>query len=340
MLAGVFKSPKRLEVEEYPLRKLERNEILIKVHSCGICGTDFHIYQGESPSKPPVVIGHEYSGEIIETGSEELGFSVKDRVAINPNIHCGYCELCKKGKINLCKNLQALGVTRNGGLAEFSIVPVQQAYLLPKDFSLSTATFCEPLSCCIHGINQASINVGDQVIIIGGGTIGLMMLQLSKLHGASKTILVEPSFEKRNIAFKLKADFVFDSSDNELISKVAEVTDGGADIVIECVGKESAVASAFKFVRKGGTIVIFGLTDITSKLSIYLQSLFQNEVTIKTSLLNPFTFQSAVDLLVSEKISVEHFNPNLIPLETRELETLFTGLRNDSIVKYMVIPNN
>jgi 2-desacetyl-2-hydroxyethyl bacteriochlorophyllide A dehydrogenase len=340
MLAGVLRSPNRLEIEEYPLRKLERNEILVKVHSCGICGTDFHIYHGESPSKPPVVIGHEYSGEVIETGSKEWGFSIDDRVAINPNIHCEHCEFCKKGKINLCKNLQALGVTRNGGLAEFSIVPIQQAYLLPSDFSLRTAAFSEPLSCCIHGINQASIDTGDRVLIIGGGTVGLLMLQLSKLRGASKIILIEPSSEKRNIASKLNADFVFDSLDVELISKVNEVTEGGADVVIECVGKKSAVATAFKLVRKGGTIVVFGLTDITAEISIHLQSLFHNEITIKTSLLNPFTFQTAVDLLVSQKISVEYFNPMLIPFKTIELGTLFTETRNNSIVKYMVIPNN
>lgn len=340
MFAGVLRSPNHLEIEDYPLRKINGNEILVKVHSCGICGTDFHIFKGESLSNPPVIIGHEYSGEIIEIGSDVKGFNVNDRVAINPNIHCGFCEFCKKGRINHCSNLQALGVTLNGGLAEFSIIPSQQAYLLPENFSFSEAAFCEPLSCCIHGINQADISIGDKVIIVGGGTIGLLMLQLAMLSGASMVIIIEPSLEKRNIALKLKADFAFDSSGSIVGQEVMEVTGGGADVVIECAGNENAVASAFRLVKKGGTVVLFGLTNDTSGISIHYQSLFHKEVSIKTSLLNPFTFQPAVNLLTSHKVSVEYFNPSVIPFHNNELTNLFTNARNDSIVKYMVMPGN
>lgn len=340
MKAALFAGINKLSVEELSLPEINDDDIVVKIGACGVCGTDFHIINGNAPAKAPLIIGHEYAGEVIETGKNAVEFKAGNKVVIDPNIYCGYCSFCREGKVNLCENLNALGVTINGGMAQYSVVPKKQAYLLPDNFSINNAVFTEPLSCCIHGIEQANIRIGDTVAVLGLGTIGLLMIQLARIKGASKTISIDPVEEKCKIAENLYVDYTLNPDNKYFISDFENITSGGADVVIECVGNANAVATAFNLVKKGGTIVIFGLADNSAEVSLHLQSVFRKEVTFKTSLLNPFTFQTAVDLLVSKKISVEYFNPVLIPLETGKLKTLFTGSRNYSIVKYMVIPNN
>ena len=340
MQALIFNSPNNLSVAEHPVSTIGENELLIKVGACGVCGTDFHIYKGEAPAKAPVIIGHEYAGEVIDAGRACSGVKIGDRVAINPNIHCGYCQFCRKGKINLCENLKALGVTINGGIAEYSVVPAAQAHLLPKNFSFETASFAEPLSCCIHGIDQAGIKLNDSVIIVGAGTIGLIITQLALLKGASKVIVVDISNEKLHLAQKLNAHYTFNVKEEGSEEKILDLTSGGADIVIECAGNSSAVKTSFKLVKKGGTIVVFGLADSKDFFPLYLQSFFHKELRIKSSLLNPFTFQTAVDLLVSNHINVDLFKTSRLKLEQHQINKLFNEPRDNSIIKYLVIPNN
>lgn len=340
MLAGIYKGSRQFELVDYSLRKIEPQELLVKVEYCGICGTDFHIVQGKAPSKPPVILGHEYSGRIVEKDKSTNGFNIDDLVVINPNIHCGYCDYCKEGKVNHCKNLKALGVTQNGGFSQYSIVPASQVYRLPDDFSLQSAAFAEPLSCCIHGIKKASIKLGDKIAILGGGPIGLLMLQLTQLVGASEILIIEPSHQKRKLATVIGADYVLDSRDSNLIEKVLDLTCGGVDVVIECVGKSDAAWTSLQIVKEGGTVLLFGLAEQSSTISLKLQSFFHREISIRSSLLNPFTFQTAVDLLVSGKISVEQFNSVQVSFRNEELVSLFNNSKNSSVVKYMVTPNN
>jgi len=137
MLAGLFKATNDLVVEEYQIQSLRQEDLLVKVHTCGVCGTDHHIYNGKAPSSPPVILGHEYSGIVTDISGKVKLFSVGDKVVIDPNIFCSYCNYCKRGKVQFCENHKALGVNINGGFAEYSIVPQAQAYLLPRDFDLS-----------------------------------------------------------------------------------------------------------------------------------------------------------------------------------------------------------
>ena len=340
MLAGIYRGSRQVRIEDYQLRKLNTNELLIEVGSCGICGTDFHIVDGTAPSKQPVILGHEFSGRIVEIENQINGFHIDDKVVINPNIHCGICDFCKIGKVNHCKNLRALGVSENGGLAQYSIVPASQLYHVPANFSLQTAAFTEPLSCCVHGIHQSSLKLGDKVAIIGAGTIGLLMLQLVLLQGASKVLIIEPSSEKRKIAKELGADQVVDSNDTDFLQNIIELSGGGVDVVFECAGNVVAAETSVKIVKSGGTVLLFGLPDFSASIKLKLQEFFHKEISLRSSLLNPFTFQTAVDLLVSGKISVEQFNPVQVSFRNEELVTLFNNLKDNSIVKYMVAPNN
>ncbi len=338
MKAALFAGIKNLRVEEMPIQKINEDEIIIKVSACGVCGTDYHIYNGEAPAKAPVVIGHEYAGEVVESGINAAEYKAGDKVVIDPNIYCGYCSFCREGKINLCENLKALGVTINGGMAQYSVVPKKQAYLLPSNFPINNAVFAEPLSCCIHGIEQAEVKMGDTVAVLGMGTIGLLMIQLARINGASKIIAIDPVTEKCKLAWTLHVDAALDPSDKYFLSDFENITSGGADIVIECAGNQSAAELAFKLVKKGGKVIIFGLADPAAAISLNLQSVFHKELTIKSSLLNPFTFQKAVDLLVQEKVLVDILNPVAIPLQSQSLDSLFSNARDKTVTKYMVLP--
>lgn len=338
MKAALYAGNKHLTVEELSLDKMNDDDLIIEVGACGVCGTDFHILNGEAPAKIPVVIGHEYAGRIVETGKNADDFQVGNKVVIDPNIYCGYCSFCREGKVNLCKNLKALGVTINGGMAQYSIVPKKQAYHLPNNFPVNNAVFTEPLSCCVHGIEQAEIKIGNSVAILGLGTIGLLMVQLARLKGASKIISIEPIEEKYKAAENLNVDFILNPFNKYFFSDFNNITDNGADIVIECVGSQSAAEIAFKLVRKGGRVVIFGLSNPQAALQLNLQSFFHKELTLKSSLLNPFTFPTAIELLTSKKINVDVINPVSVPLQTESLDRLFSQEKDKTIIKYMVLP--
>lgn len=327
-----FKSPGLVEVIEKDFPLCGEEELLIKVESCGVCGTDFHIYHGTAPAKRNTILGHEFSGIVVEKGNECGDFSIGDKAAIDPNIYCGRCPYCREGKVQFCVNHKALGVTQDGGFAEFVLVPVQQAYKIPQNFPLDIASFAEPLSCCVRGIDRAKIKPGENVIIIGGGAIGLMMLQLARISGAAKLILLEPDKHRRELAIKLGADFVFVPGSENLFETIKDITNGGADTVIECVGKTEAVELGIQLTKRGGKVVVFGLAPVNSKIELNLQEAFRNELSIKTSFLNPYTFERAVKLLVNKKIDVEKFTVTKVNLDN--LINVFVKGNNKQTLKY------
>ncbi|NWF88903.1 MAG: zinc-dependent alcohol dehydrogenase family protein [Ignavibacteriaceae bacterium] len=339
MLAAVFTEKKNIDVCDFSLRTIQKNELLIKVASCGVCGTDRHIYDGVAPSSIPIILGHEFSGIIVEKGDSNNEFMVGDKVAIDPNIYCWQCNYCKKGMVNFCKNLKALGVNINGGFAEYSIVPSSQVYRLPNDFNLNLAAFAEPLSCCVRGIENADIKPGNTVVIIGGGSIGLIMIQLVQNSGASKIILVEPCDYKRQLGLDLGADFSIDPNDHLAFKAIEDLTNSQVDIVIECVGKNTTVEDAIKIAGKGGKVVIFGLTPADQNIVINLQSVFHKELKIINSYLNPFTFKKAVDLLINSRINVKKLISRQVYL--KDITDVFNNnLDVQHIVKTQIINFN
>lgn len=336
MIAAIFNKAGVLEIDKkYPLRNLNKGEVLIEVACCGICGTDKHIFDGKAPAKTPVILGHEYSGTIVDLKNDVPGFQIGDKAVIDPNIYCGYCSECRKGNVHFCKNHQALGVTINGGFAEYSIVPSSQVYKLPQEIDFSIASFAEPLSCCLRGIHHAGIEPSDTVAVVGGGSIGLIMIQLAKLAGASKIILIEPEKNKRELGLKLGADFSLSPFENDAEQSVHDYTNGGADIVIECAGKKEAVELAVRLSARGGRVVVFGLAAKDEKITLDLQYLFHKEIQICNSFLNPFTFKRAVDLIISDKIDFLKLVSTQIGLE--DIQEAFITNNNSFIIKQQVL---
>lgn len=335
MLAIQLRSPFNLDLTDVPLRILGPEELLIKVGASGVCGTDFHIFSGEARSKYPVIPGHEFSGTVIDTGAAVENIKQGDKVAVDPNITCGKCYYCRRGEVNFCENLTALGVDLDGGFADCCIVPVSQAYLLPDDVSLDYAAFAEPLSCCIRGIDRAQIKQGETTTVIGGGTIGLLMVQLCKAAGSSNVILIEPVKEKQNLGFRLGADLTFSPFDENLLEKISDLTHGGSDTVVECAGSIDSVKNAFALIKRGGKVILFGLAPKNSRAEIDLQAAFYKEISIKTSFLNPFTFHRAVNLITSKRINVSFLSSKFKNLS--DIKKMFYSDRDDKIIKCQFI---
>lgn len=340
MKVALFEKPHSLQVTEKPLRKLKEGELLVKVEACGICGTDVHIVEGTSRSTPPVVLGHEYAGIIDDIGANRASLpAAKEgaRVAVDPNIACGICYYCRRGLVHLCSNLRALGVDIDGGMAEYCIVPARQAYILPSGLAAEASAFVEPLSCAIHGIDRANIHAGDVVAILGGGTIGLLMLQLAKNAGASGVFVVEPLAEKRAIAMHLGATAAIDPGGENVRDAILDLASEGADVVIECVGKTTTMQMAVQLARRGGTVEFFGVSPLGATIPVEPNLIYFKELTIVGSYVNPHTFDRSIALLRSGAVKIDQFLIHSFPLEG--VQEALTYQKEGKTLKSIIKPN-
>lgn len=340
MTGNYFLGGKQFQMREVSLPPLGDFDVKIQNMAAGICGTDIHIYHGEKGSAdvtPPVVLGHEYAGIVTEIGPGVTSVQAGDHVTVDPNIYCGKCRYCKAGKKQLCGNLVAVGVNFDGGFAQYSVVPEQQVYKLAPGVSFPEGAMAEPLACCIHGVELAQIQLGDTVCVIGGGAIGLLMVQLAKLKGAARVILSEPVEKRRQIGLELGADFAFNPLEAPLAEQLEEVLGiSGADVVIECVGKPFATQQAVSVAEKGATVLLFSVPQVEAEYGLPLFQVYQKELTIKGSFINPDTHQKAVNLINAGKIKTAPLITHQYPLARLE-EALFKQMDSDSI-KVQVLP--
>lgn len=340
MKASYFLGKGSFEVRQAPELHPGPGEVVIKNMVCGVCGTDVHIFHGEPGSadvNPPVVLGHEYSGEVVEVGEGVTALKPGDHVTVDPNIYCGECVYCRNGKKQLCETMQAVGVTRDGGFGEYSLVPAAQAFKLGDSVPYEAGAMAEPVACCLHGIDLAGIKAGDRVCIVGGGAIGLIMLQLAKLSGASSLVLSEPNEKRRQVALSLGADAAIDPTAPDAGSAYEAALGDGADVVIECVGNNAAVRSAFQLAKKGATIVLFSVPKVDATFDLPLFDVYKKELTIRGSFVNPDTHERAVRLINSGKLDftsiiTHRFNLDQLP------EAIAMQMSSESI-KVVVCPH-
>lgn len=341
MKGSYFIGNKQFEVHDLVLPHLGSNDVLIRNKVAGICGTDVHIYHGGKGSAdvtPPVVLGHEYAGIVEQTGENVTNIKTGDYVTVDPNIYCGECFFCRRGQKQFCSNLQAIGVTRNGGFAEYSVVPSTQVFAFSGDVSFEEMAMAEPLACCIHGIEQVNIVSGDLVVVVGGGAIGLIMVQLAKLRGAGKVILSEPVEYRRKVALDLGADVVVDPTTVDVCEQIHSLTGrNGADVVIECVGIASVTKQAISMADRGGRILLFSVPTPEATIDLPLIDVFHKELKIYGSFINPNTHQSAVDLINSKRIQVAPLITHRFSLNQLD-EAIHMQTSIDSI-KVQIIPD-
>ena len=317
MKAAVYHGPGELRVEEVPVRKLKDNEVKIQVKYCGICGTDIHIFHGDGGCcdvTPPLVPGHEFSGVVAEVGAGVKAVKVGDRVTGDPNDMCGECYFCKNGMQHFCKNNIGIGTTVDGGFAEYVIMREKQVYKVSDDLSFIEAAMAEPISCCLHGIDLCNIKAGDTVLVMGGGPIGMIMMQLAKNAGASKVIMSEPVEEKREQALKLGATKTIDPLHEDVEAVLAEYCEN-VNVVIECVGNVHTQADAVRFAGKGATIMYFGLAAPEESFPIRPDDIFKKELHITSSYINPYSFERAIQILESGTVELESLITNVVPLD-------------------------
>jgi len=302
MKAAVLTRPQELKIEERAQSQVGPDDILIRVHTCGVCGTDSRLFHGEHTVTFPVVPGHEFSGTIEELGVQVRHLKVGDPVTIDPNIVCRVCTFCRRGDIQLCERLTAIGVNRDGGFAEYCLAPAEQAYRLPDGLALEAGAFAEPLACCLHGLDRARFSPGAKVLIVGGGSIGQLMLQLVRRGGASTVAVSEPNGYRRQMAVDLGADMAVDPSGPDAAAALRDATDGGADLTIECAGHEKAVEQAVQAARRGGVVLLFGVSGPEAQARIRPYDIFLRELTLVGSFINPFTHQRAIQALAAGQV--------------------------------------
>ncbi|MDO4459893.1 MAG: zinc-dependent alcohol dehydrogenase family protein [Clostridia bacterium] len=334
MKASFFMGLKTIKTMDVDTPEIGPREVLVRNKYCGVCGTDVHIYHGEPGSAdvtPPVILGHEYAGVVEKVGSEITKLKVGDHVTIDPNIYCGQCIWCRTGKKQMCENMQALGVTMNGGFAEYCAVPEAQAFVVPKEVPFEYAAMTEPVACCLHGIDVANIKAGDNVVVIGGGAIGLIMMQLAKMTGAAKIVVSEPNEMRREVALKLGADMAVNPMEEGYVEKVNEFFgEPGADVIIECVGNNPAVSSAFAYAKKGATIVLFSVPKVGAEFNLNLFDVYKKELTIKGSFVNPDTHSRAVNIIASGRIDLGPIITHTFDVENLE-DAIKMQMSNESI---------
>lgn len=337
MKASRFLGNKTFAVADLPTPHAGPGELVLRNQVCGVCGTDVHIYHGEPGSadvNPPVVLGHEYSGEVVEVGEGVTGFAVGDHVTVDPNIYCGHCAYCQNGKKQLCPSMEAIGVTRDGGFAQYSRIPASQAFKLEPTVPWEAAAMAEPLACCLHGIDLAGIQVGDKVCVVGGGAIGLLMVQLAKLSGASQIVLSEPNEKRRQVGLQLGANAALDPTRPDSQEAFAQVLGGGANVVIECVGNVPAVKSAFQFAGKGATVLLFSVPKVDATFDLPLFDVYKKELTIKGSFVNPDTHARAVALINSGKVDFDPIITHRFTLD--QLPEAIAMQMSDASIKVVV----
>lgn len=318
MKAAVFYGKEKLRLKDIKIHEPKNDEVLIKVEACGVCGTDKHIFNGDKgAAETPrgTVLGHEFSGVVVRTGRKARKISIGDRVCIDPNSPCGECYYCRKGEAHFCENLIGIGTTINGGFSEFCTVSEKQVYKIPDSMSFEEAALVEPLSCCLHGMDLAEIKSGEVVMIVGGGTIGLIMLQLGKSYGASTIILAEPVEAKREFAKKMGADITFDPLKEDIKKILAENNIKEIDAVIECVGLKSTMEYTIENTGHGGVAMLFGLTSPESEIEIKPYDIFRKEISIKASFINPYTQDRAINLIASGRINVKDLITDRVELK-------------------------
>ena len=318
MKAAVFKGKGLIDTQEVLMPVCGDMDVIVKVMACGICGTDVHIFngaEGAAATTPPVILGHEFAGIVEEVGAKVKDIKIGDRVAVDPNDTCGNCYYCKNGLAHFCQNMKGYGTTTDGGFAQYCVVNYKQIYKLADKVSFEEGAMCEPLACCLHGIDLCEIKPGYRVMVIGGGTIGLIMVQLAKMRGAAKIILLEPVGEKRAIGAKLGADIVIDTIHEDVEKVLAKNNIEQIETVIECVGLKSTMLDAIKFAGKNSVAMLFGLGNPDDEIPIKPFEIFRKEVTIKASYINPYTQGRAVSLINSGKIDVKSLISGTISLD-------------------------
>ncbi|HEU5080967.1 MAG TPA: galactitol-1-phosphate 5-dehydrogenase [Opitutaceae bacterium] len=340
MKALLLTAPSKLEFVDFPDASPAADEVLVRVHACGICGSDIHGWDGSSGRRnPPLIMGHEASGEIAEVGSGVTGWATGDRVTFDSTIYCGQCENCRAGRVNLCENRRVLGVApaeyrQHGAFAEHVVVPARILYRLPDGMPYPHAAMVEPVSIAIHAVQRVRLAATDVAVVVGSGMIGLFVVQALRWAGAKRIIAVDLDPRRLELARELGATDTLQSNLCDAPQEIGKLTSGhGADVAFEVVGVSATLQLALASLRRGGSAVLVG--NLAQKTDFPLQSVVTREITLYGSCASAGEYPLCLDLIARGVIRVEPMISAVAPL--REGASWFERLSAKDGSRYMKV---
>ena len=312
----VIREPKHVVVEEVPDPTPGPDEVLLDIAYAGICGSDMHAFLGEHPFIPlPATPGHEFSGKVVLVGENVKGLKPGDRVVCEPNLVCGQCYNCRTGRYNICENLRVMGCQGDGAMAQKFVVPADKTIPIPDQLSLRDAVLVEPLAVGVHAARRAGDLFRKNVVILGAGTIGLMVLTCVRQAGAARIIVTDLSDRRLSLAKKMGATHTLNAGKGNTVEQIhAGQFYEGIDLVFECVGVEESIRDAMAIVRKGGSIVVCGVFG--SETTVRMVDVQDRELElIGTIMYIRRDITDAIRMLVEGVLDTAHFLGDEFPLE-------------------------
>jgi 2-desacetyl-2-hydroxyethyl bacteriochlorophyllide A dehydrogenase len=330
MKALVIEKPGTALVKTVPIPPVGDHDVRIRVKASGICGTDVHIYRGEYLGSYPVIPGHEFSGVVEAVGAGVTRFKAGDHVAIEPNISCDNCHACLNNRQNFCEHWNGVGVTLPGGMAEYAVVPEKGVFGIGSLPFLS-GSFVEPLSCVLHGVERARIKLADRVAILGAGPIGILLSKAIQLQGASDITQVDKNRSRLELARA--------SGARNICSSPEELELEAYDVVVEAAGSVFLMEQSLKYVRKGGTLLWFGVPKRDAVVNLPVFTVFEKGLIILSSYTSVRNSIQAVRLLESGRIDVSKLVSHQLPLEdfAKGVETIEQAA--EGALKVVILPN-
>ena len=321
MKALLLTAPSTLAIVDFPTPAIADDEVLVRIHACGICGSDFHGWDGSSGRRQaPLIMGHEASGEIVATGPRVEKWHAGDRVTFDSTIYCGVCHFCCQGQINLCENRRVVGVSpteykQHGAFAEFVAVPSRILYRLPDTLPFDQAAMIEPVSIAVHAVQRITIAATDTVVVVGSGMIGLLIVQALRWAGAKRIVAVDLAENRLTLARRLGATHTFNPSTSDVAAEVARLTEGlGADAAFEVVGLTPTVNLAIAVLKRSGSCVLVG--NLSPKTQDFpLQAVVTKEITVTGTCSSAGEYPLCLDLIARGVIDVKPMIETVAPLE-------------------------
>lgn len=338
MIQAKLIKPQQLTIAEVPKPSPKENEVLVEVNSCGICGSDIHAYYGKHPFiSCPVVPGHEFSGTVAEVGEKVEKIKIGERVTVEPSLVCGHCYNCQIGRYNICKELKVIGCQSDGALAEYLSVPEEKIIPLPQELDFESACLIEPLAVAVHAVRKSNFKKGNRVLILGAGSIGLLILQVVKAYGVGWVAISDLLKHRLAMAKELGADDIIDISKRKAADSLREKFEDGPDLIFECVGVETTIREAIEIARKGTIIMMIGVYE--KEVSIPLGLVQDRELELLGSLMyGNGDFKEAVRLIVEEKLKVKPLITHRFKL--KETKEAYQAIEKENSIKVLIQVKN